>query len=183
MPKGPTIPCTKEEIDALLNYTQTKDPDAFTLFFLASRTGRRISEYLAIRVCDIDLANKKMRMIVQKRREEWQQETVLNDECVQLLRFYIGTRGLQGDMLLFDFLGKRSIQLTIQKYAKQAGIPHNVTFHNFRHYFITNLLRGGWHPNQVTKLTGHKTYSGIQPYDHVVSDDLREKAEAALENF
>ena len=44
MPKKPPIPCTKEEINALIEAAM--DSDFFYMFFkIAKKTGRRLGEY------------------------------------------------------------------------------------------------------------------------------------------
>lgn len=58
-----------------------------------------------------------------------------------------------------------------------------ISGNSFRHYYITQLIKQGWSHNEIAKLTGHKSIGTLVTYDHVIAEDLREKAELAIRKF
>ena len=68
--------------------------------------------------------------------------------------------------------GKRmtpqSVNLTVKKYAKKAGVPKNITAHMFRHSCCTLAIEGGAKPTQVQSHLRHKDIKTTMGYfeDH-----------------
>ena len=124
-----------------------------------------------------------MKVWVLKRRQMIQDETILGPEAVRLIKYYVIKNKLKAEDHLFRKVSYRSIQYQVVAYAKKAGIKHKVCFHNFRHYFITELKRKGWTNDMIMKLTGHKTPSVLVLYDHIVAEDIRDKALEAIKDL
>ena len=87
------------------------------------------------------------------------------------------------DDYLFRKVGYRQIQNRIGSYAKKAGIKHKVSFHNFRHYFVTELFKMGWTYDKIAKLTGHSSVGTLVTYDHTVASDLGDKARMDIKDI
>jgi integrase len=195
--KQQTIPMSREEMDSLI---LAADDKLYwrTLFVFAKTTGRRLGEVCAVKVKDIDFASGIAIMDIEKsfKRHKklihdngtWEQlpvvntnkikrlETVIVPEASVLLKRYIREAGLKADDFVFAARNYRTIQSSIKAFAKRAGIKHNVTFHNFRHYFITELARKGWSHDKIQKLTGHSNIATLKIYDHTVANDLKDQA-------
>lgn len=71
-------------------------------------------------------------------------------------------------------LTPRSIQRTVQRYAKVAGITKKVSPHTLRHSYATDLLQGGANIREVQEMLGHSSITTTQVYTHVTSKHLRE---------
>jgi integrase len=69
MKTAPT-PCTKEEIDAIIDKAADND-FYFTLFNVAKTTGRRLGEYYEVKVKDIDFDKDIMMTTILKRRMKY----------------------------------------------------------------------------------------------------------------
>lgn len=136
-----------------------------------------------VQVKDINLDEKIMKVWVLKRRTFAQDETVLIPDAVVLIKQYIRKNNLKPEDHLFRKVTYRQIQNRIVSYAKKAKIGHKVSFHNFRHYFISELARKGWSHDKIAKFTGHKSIKALQTYDHILADDLRQEAEIVLRDL
>lgn len=175
MPKTEIIPCTREEMDNLID--SCIDDDFFYLLFkIARKTGRRLGEYYLVQVKDIDFDRKIMMTQVLKRRKKVYKEALLDEELLTLLKKYISQNKLKLDDYIFRKVSYRQIQNKVVSYSKKAKIPHKVSFHNFRHYFITELTKKGYSHSDIAKLTGHSTVGVIANYDHTVASDIRDRA-------
>lgn len=182
MPKTLPTPCTKEEMDKLIE-AAINDDFFYMLFKTARKTGRRIGEYYDVKVKDVDFERKIMMTKVLKRRNKVMKEAILDDELIYLIKTYIRKNELKLEDYLFRKVGYRQIQNKVSSYAKKAGIPHKVSFHNFRHYFVTELFKKGWTYDKIAKLTGHGSISTLSTYDHTVASDLSEKAREDIKDI
>jgi len=180
--KTEPVPCTREEMDALVN-AAIEDDFSYMLFKVARKTGRRIGEYYDVKVKDIDFEKKIMMTKVLKRRAKIEKEAILDDELVSLIRRYIIKEKLKLEDYLFRKVGYRQIQNKVSSYAKKAGIKHKVSFHNFRHYFVTELFKKGWTYDKIAKLTGHSSVGTLVTYDHTVASDIADKARADIKDI
>ena len=116
MPKSYPIPCTKEEMDAIINAT-IDDDFFYMLFKVARKTGRRLGEYYEVKVKDIDYDRRIMMTQVLKRRQKVMKEAILDDELIMLIKRYIQKEKLKLDDYLFRKVGYRQIQNRIVSYA------------------------------------------------------------------
>jgi len=179
MPKTEPIPCTKEEMDAILNAAM-EDDFFFMLFKVARKTGRRLGEYFDVQVKDVDFDKRIMMTKVLKRKKKVMKEAILDDELIYLIKSYVQRHKLKLEDYLFRKVGYRQIQNKIVSYSKKAGIKHKVSFHNFRHYFVTELFKKGWTYDKIAKLTGHSSVGTLVNYDHSVASDIAVEARADI---
>lgn len=188
MVKKAPVPCTKEEMDALINATMGDDY-SYLLFSVARKTGRRLGEYYDVQVKDFDAENMIMLTKVLKRKQKISKQAILDDNLVYLIQRHISRCALKLDDYIFRWqkkdkpIGMRQIQNKVKTYSKKAEIPHNVSFHNFRHYFITELFKAGWSYERISKLTGHSSIGTLAIYDHSVAADIADDARDAIRNL
>ena len=136
-----------------------------------------------IQVKDIDFDRGIMKVWVLKRRKLVQDETILIPEVLRTIKHYIIKNKLKPEDYLFRKKSYRTIQEAIKRYAKKAGIEHKVSFHNFRHYFVTELKRKGYTNDKIAKLTGHKSIGTLTIYDHVIASDLKDEVIKDIANI
>jgi len=182
MPKTKPIPCTKEEINNIIN-AAIDDDFFYMLFQVAKKTGRRLGEYFDVKVKDVDFDRKIMMTKVLKRRQPIEKEAILDDELIYLIRRYIQQHQLKLEDYLFRKVSYRQIQNRIITYANKANIKHKVSFHNFRHYFITELFKKGWTYDKIAKLTGHSSVKTLVDYDHTVASDIADIAREDIKSL
>lgn len=194
MVKTYPTPISKEEMDKLIEASM-EDDFFHMLFVVAKSTGRRLGEYYGVydkklkqwdggvRVKDVNFDNKIMVTRVLKRGKRVEKEALLNDESVRLIKQYVAKHKLKLDDYLFRKCSYRNIEYAVKKYAKKAGIDKNVQFHNFRHYFITQMSRAGWSWDRIAKLTGHSNPGTLVNYDHAVARDVEDDARKILDDI
>ena len=71
-------------------------------------------------------------------------------------------------------LSSRTVQNVVHKWARQVGLPADVTPHTLRHSFATHLLDGGADLKSVQQLLGHESLATTQIYTHISIERLRE---------
>lgn len=182
MVKTAPIPCTKDEMDKLIDAAIDNDY-FYMLFKIARKTGRRLGEYYDVKVKDIDYDRGIMMTKVLKRRQKVEKEAILNQELIHLIKRYIAKEKLKLEDYLFRKYSYRGIQYRVVAYAKKAGINHKVSFHNFRHFFVTELFKKGWTYDKIAKLTGHSSVGTLAMYDHTVASDLAEQARKDIQDI
>jgi integrase/recombinase XerC len=64
-------------------------------------------------------------------------------------------------------LGARSIQLRLQRWARQAGLAQHVHPHLLRHAFATHVLQSSGDLRAVQDMLGHASISTTQVYTHL----------------
>jgi len=123
----------------------------------------------------VDDGTSIMKTWILKRRNFVQDESIVPREVTNLLKTFIRVNKLTLEDHLFHRVGYRAIQKAVQSYGKKANINKNVSFHSFRHFFITDLLKKGWSHDKIKKITGHKSIMSISSYDHVLTSDLKKQ--------
>jgi len=78
--------------------------------------------------------------------------------------------------VVLDDVGKTPRRQTVlhqfKRYLHRAGVKER-SFHSLRHYFISELMRGGASAEAVRVLAGHSKLEMTQRYAHAVTADLR----------
>lgn len=129
--------------------------------------------YCGLRLSDVEgLTWSKLH----KDGEQWRVATVMEKTNVPIYlplseqaMKYVPERGEGDDTALVFHLPSRSyINNVMHKWAENAGIIKNVTYHVSRHTFATMLLTLGVDIYTVSKLLGHKNIATTQIYAKII---------------
>jgi integrase/recombinase XerD len=144
--------------------------------------GLRASEVLTLRPQDLDLEVGFVRTIGKGDKER---VVPLGRKAVEALRAYnergrpsLGGAGkLKAPEVFLNNRGRRlsrqGLHLIVKQYAREAGLPDDVSAHTLRHSFATHLLEGGADLRAVQEMLGHADLSTTQIYTHVTSAHLQ----------
>lgn len=192
-PKQPrTLPdyLTMAQVVELLSAPDVSKPlgmrDAAILETLYS-AGLRRSEIMGLRLRDVNLEEKQLRVWGKGRKERI---ALIGEPARLALERYIrqGRPALLArnpiadtsppEALFLNYRGEplssmRAISAIIDKYVKQVGITQRVTPHTLRHSFATHLLEGGADLRTVQELLGHAHLQTTTIYTQVTLRHLR----------
>lgn len=155
-------------IDEIIALSKTNCPNTEVkrAFLFSLNTGLRFVDIIDLKYKHI--TNGK----VKKSQLKTGREAVidLNPNALRLL----GQLG-QPEEAVFNLPSFTYCLRAIKQWAKDAGIPKNITWHSARHSFATILLINSTDIKTVGNLLGHSKIEHTQKYTHVV-DALKAKA-------
>jgi integrase/recombinase XerD len=167
------IVLSKEEIDKMISVTT--NPKHKFLISLMYAAGLRVSETIKIKMCDIDLDRKMIRVYQGKGQKD--RYTILAEKLLPILNQQ--TQLKQPSDYLFTGAGGEghltpmSAEKIVKKAARLAGIYKNVSCHTLRHSFATHLLEQGTNIRYIQELLGHKNLETTQIYTKVSSENFK----------
>lgn len=152
-------------------------------------TGLRVSELVQLNRDQVDLERKEFSV---RGKGDKVRVVFLSDTAAEWLQRYLQTRKDDFKPLFIRYSGSkdfrlkgekmrltaRSVQRIVEKYARLAGLPIEVTPHTIRHSFATDLLIGGADLRSVQEMLGHESIRTTQVYTHVTNKHLKEVHQA-----
>lgn len=170
------------ELETILNIPDKSTPlgqrDSVILELLYS-TGIRVSELVNIKLKDINLSTRKIRILGKGNKER----IVLYGEYLKkLLDIYLndGREKLVKNNQEYLVLNKngsglttRGVRVIIDNILKKGEIDFHISPHVLRHTFATHMLDSGADLKSVQELLGHENLSTTQIYTHVSNERLR----------
>jgi integrase/recombinase XerD len=151
------------------------------LFELAYSTGLRVSELCGLKMEQVDIERRLVRV-----RGKGGKERIVpfGSKAHSALRDWM-QEGRQKMLKVSNpaelFLNSRGGKLSrvgfwkiLKKRAERAGLPSDVTPHTLRHSFATHLIEGGADLRAVQELLGHSSISTTQIYTKLDMDYLLE---------
>ena len=148
-------------------------------------SGLRVSELCNL---DRDHVNLKRREFMVRGKGQKDRPVFVSNAAARAIEAYLAVRTDTLPALFLNYsrnnvastsgdyrrLLPRSIQRTVAKYAKLAGITKHVSPHTMRHSFATDLLMNGADIRSVQSMLGHSNISTTQVYTHVTDQHLKD---------
>ncbi len=164
-------------------------------------TGLRVSELVSLNRSQVDLERREFTI---RGKGQKPRIVFLSERCVHWIKLYLTERADNWEPLFVSFgrtrdsdeldLGNRNnaapasasalgekrrltaytIQETVRRTARMAGIGKKVTPHVIRHSFATDLLHNGADIRAVQEMLGHASITTTQIYTHSTNARLRE---------
>ena len=174
---------TKEEIEKMLSSINGEKPIDIrnrAMMETMYASGLRISELLELRLSNLHLREKYMRIVGKGDKERL---VPLGEMAIMYLRKYIEGARLEltkgnTDLLFFNYKGEKMSRQGFYKFivnlARDNGITKEISPHTIRHSFATHLLEGGVDLRIVQELLGHEDISTTQIYTHIDKSKLKD---------
>ncbi|MCG8026122.1 MAG: site-specific integrase [Candidatus Thiodiazotropha endolucinida] len=144
--------------------------------------GMRRSEVSSLKVSNINLKEKEVRLIGKGNKER---KSFLDSGTKAAIRDWLGLRGehdgalffrvLKGGRIVGGNISDQAIYVMLQKRWSQAGIPP-VSPHDFRRTFISTLLSKGIDLLTVQKMADHSDPRTTSGYDLRPEEDMKKAA-------
>jgi integrase/recombinase XerC len=185
MPKsGKKLPrfVQEKEMDRLLDtpffaddFAGLRDKAVVSLFY---GTGMRLSELKGIRMSDLHLKDKVVKVLGKRNKERLIPYPI---EISNDLTGYIRVRNeLFGDSNSFLFVTERGEQAydkllyrIVRKYLSLVTTMEKRSPHILRHSYATHLLNRGADLNAIKELLGHASLAATQVYTHTTFEKLK----------
>ena len=143
-------------------------------------TGVRVSELVNIKICDINISDRTIRILGKGSKERI---VVFGNNAKDILELYLndGRYKLNINNSDYLFLNKdgnrlsdRYVRNIINDIIFKASIQLSVSPHMLRHTFATDMLNNGADLVSVKELLGHESLNTTSIYTHVSDDKIRE---------
>lgn len=184
VPKGLPKILSLEEVERLLAVLDPTTPlgqrdDAMLEVLYA--TGLRVSELVGLTIPQVDLRRGVIRVVGKGAKERLVPMVLRAVEKVTLYIQHVRPLLLKGHPSQVLFLNRQGRGLSrqgfwkiIKGYARQAGLPPELSPHTLRHSFATHLLWRGADLRALQLLLGHADISTTQIYTHLHTARLQE---------
>jgi integrase/recombinase XerC len=161
------------------DYTQSRDE---LIMYLLYTTGMRRSELINLRITDINLSRKDLRVIGKGKKERI---IPISADSISVLKKYIDIRNhhftdkpVEDNFLILAESGRkinpRSVYTVVNRQLKSANSAEKKSPHVLRHSFATHLLNNGADINAIKEILGHANLSATQVYTHNSIERLKE---------
>lgn len=163
-----------DQISGLLDQKTTdpleiRDLAMFEFFY---SSGLRLSELVALNCNDIDLSGA---LRVQSGKGNKARELPVGKKAIAALKIWLEARqslvsATESAVFVSNRggrLGKRSVQLRLQRWCCKIGLPEHIHPHMLRHSFASHLLESSQNIRAVQELLGHTNISSTQIYTHL----------------
>ena len=164
--------CEVEKLFAVIDDVRDK-----AIFLLMLRSGLRVSEVAKLRMGDLFLDEQPPRLRIQG-KNSIERAVYLSAETAKALNRYLAERPkVLVETVFLTYaqagIGVRGIQKRLQRYRVLAGV--DLTAHQLRHNFASNLVLADVPVTSIQKLLGHRWVGTTQNY--IAANDAKVKAD------
>jgi len=145
-----------------------------TLFELAYTYGWRHSELLTLRVSQVSIADRTIRLNPGETKNDEGREVTMTPAVRQLLQECI--RGKRADDFVFTRENGKAVEDFRHAWSNAtiaAGVP-DLLFHDLRRTAVRNMIRAGIPERVAMQISGHKTRSIFDRYNVVSQTDIHD---------
>jgi integrase/recombinase XerC len=139
-------------------------------------TGMRLAELLGLRVGDVDIHTRSLKVLGKRNKERI---IPLSDALIDRIKEYLSEANMPQPSapLLVDEKGqpmaRRSVQRLVTHYLSAVTSQEKRSPHVLRHTFATHMLEHGADLNAVKEILGHAGLAATQVYTHNTVEKLR----------
>lgn len=153
------------------------NPRDYAILQLFLQTGIRVAELVALRLADLDLGGRTLRIAGKGQKERM---IDLEKKAMVALKSYLAVRqALADDHLFLNYQGQglsdRGVKKVVEKYRELAGIQKKVSCHSLRHTFATYKAERGVSAFQLKEWLGHSSLTMPLHYVHLGRSNASKK--------
>ena len=146
---------------------------AISIVTILAYAGLRISECLALRVEDISLPAREIK--VRHGKGDKMRVVYFGDKVVNAVREYLRNRPKTGNPYLFP--GRGDSHLTRSQVNRIFNeYSESITPHTLRHFFCSNALENGYTIADLANQAGHSNVHTTLLYTNPTREKMKEKA-------
>ncbi len=178
-----TLPTVLGEDEVKLLFDRTKNMKHRAILYLIYSAGLRISELLNLTWTDLD----PIRGVINIRGGKGKKDritilsTVAYQYLVQYRKHYLPAEKVFEGAPGIPY-SARSVNKTVKRSGRLAGITKNISAHTLRHSFATHLLENGTDLRYIQTLLGHENSKTTERYAHVTKRGF-ERLKSPLDNL
>lgn len=171
---------TKDETNKLFKDIEdqaSKSSRDKCLIELLYSSGLRLSEALNLKVKDVDLSAKQVKVLGKGRKERI---VPVGAKAINAIRQYLEEKRADGESYELLFTSKSGTKLNpsvayrmVRKNIGNISDIKRKSPHSLRHTFATHLLDSGADIKSVSEMLGHKSLSTTQVYTHLSIERLK----------
>ncbi|MBQ0009058.1 MAG: tyrosine recombinase [Firmicutes bacterium] len=177
-----------EQVETLFNRNrlrtdELKERDQAIIELLYA-SGLRVSELVNVKVSDMDIRNRTIRVLGKGRKERI---VMFSKSCQETLIDYLknsreillrrNKSDFSLDYLFLNTFGRqlttRGVQYILEDIQNKTGCHYGLHPHTLRHTFATHLLEGGADLRVIQELLGHESINTTQIYTHVTEEAMK----------
>ena len=184
--KLPYVP-TEDEIKKYYEVVwQTKNMQDMLIIKVLLYTGIRVSELVRVKLEDIDLTRCQLRIVAGKGKKD--RQVPFPKSFRETLALHISNALKSTYTYLFESSWKkpysdRGIRSMLEKYSKLAGMTHNVSPHQLRHFLFTWLKKRGIDDALIQPYSGHESRQSLEVYSKLSLTDAQESYDENIKDF
>lgn len=142
-------------------------------------TGLRVSELVNIRIKDINMYDKSIKVVGKGDKERI---VLYNNNTARALDNYINNayniyNKKNSEYLILNHnggkLSERYIRVIIDKLVRKANLDIKISPHTIRHTFATDMLAEGADLMTVKELLGHESLNTTSIYTHITNEQIK----------
>jgi integrase/recombinase XerD len=169
------LPVTLSKTEVLEIFGNVKNKKHYLTLALMYGSGLRISEVVKIRVRDLNLDEKTLRIVDSKSNKD--RISVISDKLIDDLKAMVAGKDQKSPVFVTQQgrkYSKRTIQMIFKRALAKAGIRKKATCHSLRHSFATHLIDNGVDIRNIKTLLGHSSVKTTMIYLHLTDPLLRQ---------
>ncbi len=179
-PDMPTQDEMKRFFKAVLS---SKKPQHIILLKLLLTTGVRVSELTNIRVSNIDIDGRKIRIEQGKGAKD--RYIPIPEAFISEFSQFYWTKTKQTYLFEIKYRGKqkkyttRAVEKMVKKYAEKSKQEKRFYPHLFRHYCLTNLTNQDMSTEKIQLISGHSNPKSLAVYQHLSLANIKDAFDKA----
>lgn len=176
---------TDEEKLLLETVDRHSNPMLGWIVRVAIETGMRQSEILSLRVHQVDMRNRVVRLVDTKNNSARTVPLSLGATVVLKSAIDNPLRPKETDLVFFGEPGRDGNRRPYQFAKVWGGIKEaigiaDLHFHDLRHEAVSRLVEGGLSDQEVASISGHKSMQMLRRYTHLRAEDLVAKLDGLV---